>query len=121
MGWSASSSAPAGAVVLVSVIGPYEEARRRARKMVEEHAPFVEVHVATSLEECARRDPKGLYARAFDGEIDHFTGVSDPYEEPANPDLRIDTINESPEASARQVIEKLEALGVIRRAVAFDR
>ena len=68
--------ARAGAAVVVSAISPYEEARRHARALVEAHAPFVEVHVATPLEECARRDPKGLYAKAFSGEIDDFTGVS---------------------------------------------
>ena len=62
IGWVASRLARAGAAVVVRAISPYEEARRRARALVEEHAPFVEVHVATSLEECARRDPKGLYA-----------------------------------------------------------
>ena len=114
VGWVASRLARGGVVVLVSVIGPYEAARNRARAMVEEHARFVEVHVATSLEECARRDPKHLYARAFAGEIDHFTGVSDPYEEPANPDLRLDTAGDSPETSARLVLQRLDDLGAIR-------
>jgi sulfate adenylyltransferase len=81
--------------------------------MVEEHAPFVEVHVATSLEECAHRDPKGLYEKAFAGTIEHFTGVSDPYEEPTDPDLRLDTADERPDASAARVIARLEELGVI--------
>ena len=113
VGWVASRLARAGAVVLVSVIGPYEEARRRARAMVEEHAPFVEVHIATSIEECARRDPKGLYARAYSGEIEHFTGVSDPYEPPAHPDLRLDTAGETPDASAARVLDVLHRLGHI--------
>ena len=82
IGWVASRLARAGAVVIVSAISPYEEMRRHARSLVEQHAPFVEVFVATPLEECARRDPKGLYAAAFAGEIDEFTGVSAPYEEP---------------------------------------
>ena len=84
---------------IVSAISPYEEARRQARALVEEHAPFVEVHVATPLEECARRDPKGLYAKAFAGEIDDFTGVSAPYEEPADPELRLDTSDRDARAS----------------------
>src|SRR5829696_8224770 len=63
IGWVASRLARAGATVVVSAISPYEATRRRARAMVEEHAPFVEVHVATSVEECARRDVKGLYAK----------------------------------------------------------
>jgi adenylyl-sulfate kinase len=113
VGWVASRLARAGVVVLVSVIGPYEDARARARAMVEEQASFVEVHVATSLEECARRDPKRLYARAFAGEIDHFTGVSDPYEEPTSPDLRLDTVGETPEMSVQRVLARLEELRVI--------
>ena len=116
VGWVASRLARGGVVVLVSVIGPYEGARNRARAMVEEHAPFVEVHVATSLEECAHRDPKGLYARAFAGEVEHFTGVSDPYEEPSHPDLRLDTAGDAPETSAERVLACLEELGVIAPA-----
>jgi adenylyl-sulfate kinase len=115
VGWVASRLSRGGVVVLVSVIGPYEDARNRARAMVEEHAPFVEVHVATSLEECAHRDPKGLYARAFAGEIDHFTGVSDPYEEPSAPDLRLDTLGDDPATSVERVLARLEELGVIAR------
>jgi adenylyl-sulfate kinase len=113
VGWVASRLSRAGVVVLVSVIGPYEGARNRARAMIEEHGPFVEVHVATTLAECARRDPKGLYARAFAGEIDHFTGVSDPYEEPLTPDLRLDTLDDSPATSAQRVLARLEEIGLI--------
>jgi adenylyl-sulfate kinase len=117
IGWVASRLARAGCGVLVSAISPYEETRRRARALVEEHAPFVEVHVATSLEECARRDVKGLYEQAFRGEIAEFTGVSDPYEEPASPELRIDTEVHEPDESARIVVEKLEQLGVLPQEV----
>src|SRR4029077_3906735 len=78
IGWVASRLARAGVAGLVAAISPYEEARRRARTLVEEHAPFICVHVATSLEECRRRDSKGLYRRAFAGEVSHFTGVDDP-------------------------------------------
>jgi adenylylsulfate kinase len=107
IGWVASRLARAGATVIVSAISPYESARRRARELVEEHAPFVEVYVATPLEECARRDPKGLYAKAFAGELADFTGVSAPYEEPADPEVRIDTTGVSPEESAHAVLERL--------------
>src|SRR5213592_4577675 len=75
IGWVASRLARAGAAVVVSAISPYEEARQRARRAVEQHGTFVEVHVATSLEECERRDPKGLYEKAHKGEIKGFTGV----------------------------------------------
>jgi adenylyl-sulfate kinase len=117
IGWVASRLARAGAGVLVSAISPYEETRRHARAMVEEHALFVEVHVATPLEECARRDVKGLYEKAFKGEIEHFTGVSDPYEEPTSPELRIDTTRHEPGESARIVLAELERHGVVTQEV----
>jgi adenylyl-sulfate kinase len=107
IGWVASRLARHGATVLVSAISPYAEARGKARAIVEEYAPFVEVHVATSVEECARRDVKGLYEKAFRGEIGEFTGVSDPYEEPDAPEVRLETEGRSPEACARAVLEYL--------------
>ena len=76
------------------------------------------MHIATSVEECARRDVKGLYEKAFAGEIKGFTGVDDPYEEPASPELRIDTEQHDPEASARLVVRKLEELGLVEAQVA---
>jgi adenylylsulfate kinase-like enzyme len=81
--------------------------------MVEEFAPFIEVHVDASVDECARRDVKGLYAKAIAGEIKEFTGVSDPYEAPANPELVIRTEEETPEESAQHVLEKLEEMGLL--------
>src|SRR3954453_20364907 len=91
IGWVASRLARHGATVIVSAISPYAETRAKARALVEEFAPFVEIHVAPSLAECARRDVKGLYARAQNGELPEFTGVSDPYEEPEAPELRLET------------------------------
>ena len=117
IGWVASRLARAGAVVIVSAISPYEETRRKARAMVEEFGPFVEVFVATPLEECARRDPKGLYAAAFAGEIDEFTGVSAPYEEPLTPELRLETTGRTPGESAATVIDRLEELNLISERV----
>jgi adenylyl-sulfate kinase len=118
IGWVASRLARAGAAVVVSAISPYEEARRKARRMAEEHAFFVEVHVATSLAECERRDPKGLYAKAHAGEITEFTGVSDPYEVPSNPELRLETEGRTPEQCAALVLAKLEELGLVPDEVA---
>ena len=118
IGWVASRLTRHGAAVLVSAISPYEETRRRARELVEEFGAFVEVHVATSVDECARRDVKGLYEKAFAGEIKEFTGVSDPYEEPVDPELRVDTEEHDPEESARLVVEKLEELGLVPAEVA---
>jgi adenylyl-sulfate kinase len=107
IGWVASRLARHGATVIVSAISPYAETRNRARALVEEYAPFVEVHVATSVEECARRDVKGLYEKAFKGELPEFTGVSDPYEEPESPELRVETEGRAPEESAREVLAYL--------------
>ena len=113
IGWVSSRLARAGTAVVVSAISPYAEARRHARSLVEQHAPFVEVHVATPLEECARGDPKGLYAAAFAGEIDDFTGVSAPYEEPSEPELRLDTTGQTPTESAAAVLARLGELNLI--------
>jgi adenylyl-sulfate kinase len=110
IGWVASRLTRHGAAVVVSAISPYEEARRKARALVEAEGVFVEIHVATPVEECERRDVKGLYAKARVGEIPEFTGVSDPYEEPASPELRLDTTELAPQESARLVIAKLEEL-----------
>ena len=111
--WVASRLVRAGAVVVVAAISPYREARRKARALVEEHGVFVEVHVATSLEECMSRDTKGLYSRALAGELPNFTGVSDPYEEPERPEIRLDTAALSPDASLTLVLERLEHLGLL--------
>ena len=113
IGWVASRLTRHGAAVIVSAISPYEATRRKARALVEEVGTFVEVYVATPVEECERRDVKGLYEKARAGEIPEFTGVSDPYEEPANPELRIDTTEHEPEESARLVVSKLEELGLL--------
>jgi adenylyl-sulfate kinase len=107
IGWVASRLARHGATVLVSAISPYADTRARARELVEEFAPFVEVHVATAVDECARRDVKGLYAKAFAGELPEFTGVSDPYETPAAPELRVETEGRTPEECARDVLDLL--------------
>ncbi|MGC1488545.1 MAG: adenylyl-sulfate kinase, partial [Albidovulum sp.] len=84
------------------------------REMIEEFGAFIEVHVATSVEECERRDRKGLYKLAREGKIKEFTGISDPYEVPENPELRVETVNVDVDSCAHQVILKLESLGLIR-------
>jgi adenylylsulfate kinase len=113
IGWVASRLTRHGAAVLAAAISPYEEARQKARALVETWGPFVEVHVSTSVEECARRDVNGLYAKAFRGEITGFTGVDDPYEVPTSPELVIDTEEHDADESARLVLEKLEQLGLV--------
>src|ERR671929_860752 len=99
-----------GVAVIVSAISPYKEARDQVRRRI---IDFVEVYVDCPLEVCAERDVKGLYERAFKGDIKQFTGVSDPYEPPAAPDLVLKTNEETPEESARKVIEKLEFFGYL--------
>jgi adenylylsulfate kinase len=118
IGWVASRLTRHGAVVLVSAISPYEEARAKARALVGEFGSFVEVFVHASVAECARRDVKGLYAKAFAGELAEFTGVSDPYEPPGAPELVLRTEEHEPVESAQLVLAKLEELGVIESRVA---
>ena len=121
IGWVASRLTRHGAAVIVSAISPYREARQAAREMVEENGTFVEVFVDASVDECARRDVKGLYEKAFKGEIPNFTGVSDPYEPPLAPEVTILTVGESVEASAARVIEALEQHGFLAPATAAAR
>ena len=106
-----------GAAVIVAAISPYSETRELVREMVDDVGRFVEVYVATSLEECARRDVKGLYAKAFSGEIKEFTGVSDPYEAPDHAEIVVETEGRTPEESAAYVIERLEEIGVLNPAI----
>ena len=98
-----------GVATLVSFISPYISARDNARNEVnEEQANFVEVFVDASVDECARRDVKGLYKKAFAGEIPNFTGVSHPYEAPPNAEIVVKTEFESVEESAKTILEYLE-------------
>jgi adenylyl-sulfate kinase len=100
-----------GVVAITAAISPYREIRDEARGKMGER--FVEVFVKSSVEECARRDVKGLYEKAFKGEIKEFTGVSDPYEPPSAPELTLDTEKETPEESAGKVLAYVdERLGV---------
>ncbi|TIR25679.1 MAG: sulfate adenylyltransferase subunit CysN [Mesorhizobium sp.] len=91
--------ADAGLIVIVSFISPFAAERRMARELMAE-GEFVEVFVDTPFEECARRDPKGLYARALSGEIKNFTGVDSPYEAPENPEIHLKTLGRSPQEMA---------------------
>ena len=118
IGWVASRVTRLGGVALVSAISPYEETRRHARSLVEEWGQFVLIHVSTPVEECARRDTKGLYAKAYAGEIKEFTGVSDPYETPVDPELEITTLDEDPVQSAERIVAYLEQHGLVRTASA---
>jgi sulfate adenylyltransferase len=110
IGWVAAQIAKHGGLAVCAPIAPYAATRADARRLVEEQAgpgSFVLVHVATPLEECEARDRKGLYAKARRGEIAEFTGISDPYEEPTDAELTIDTRSSSVEESARLVLAHL--------------
>ena len=113
IGYVASEITKNGGIAICAPIAPYSATRRAVREDIEQHGAFVEVHVATSLEECERRDRKGLYQLARAGKIKEFTGISDPYEAPESPELRLDTENVDVDACAHQVILKLESLGLI--------
>jgi adenylylsulfate kinase len=110
--WIARLLARNGVIVFCSFVSPYREARRMVREIVEEEVPFLEVYVKCPVEECIRRDPKGLYAKALRGEIEHFTGITDPYEPPENPDLVLDTVEGSVEENTKKLVSLvLERLG----------
>ena len=117
IGWVASRLTRQGGAVICAAISPYVETRATARATVEEFGQFVEVYVKASVEECAKRDVNGLYAKAFAGEIKGFTGVDDPYEEPSDPEVVVDTEEQSPGESARIVVARLEELGLVGREV----
>jgi adenylyl-sulfate kinase len=99
-----------GVAVLCSFISPYRERRAKTRQEI---GTFIEVYVECPLEVCAQRDVKGLYAKAFAGEIENFTGVSDPYEPPESPEIVCHTAEETLEESAGKVLAYLEAHGYI--------
>ena len=113
VGWVASRITRQGGAVITAAISPYEATRRLARDWVEPVGTFVEVYVKASVEACAERDVKGLYAKAFAGEIKEFTGVSDPYEAPHTPEVLVRTEREAPERSAEAVLAALEARGLV--------
>ena len=100
--------------MITAAISPYAEIRDDARETMGER--FIEVFVKASVDTCAERDVKGLYAKAFAGEIKEFTGVSDPYEAPESPEVVCDTENESPEESAEKLLAYLEQRDLIPAA-----
>lgn len=102
-----------GGIAICAPIAPYAATRNAVREEIEQYGAFIEIHVSTSLEECERRDRKGLYQLARAGKIKEFTGISDPYETPIKPDLSLDTEGVDVDACAHQVILKLENLNLI--------
>ncbi|MGB1696208.1 MAG: bifunctional sulfate adenylyltransferase/adenylylsulfate kinase, partial [Paracoccaceae bacterium] len=113
IGYVASEITKNGGIAICAPIAPYASTRRAVREEVEQFGAFAEVHVATSIEECERRDRKGLYKLAREGKIKEFTGISDPYDVPENPELRVETENVDVDHCAHQVLLKLESMGLI--------
>ena len=100
-----------GVIVIACFVSPYRDVRREARELIKD---FVEVYVKCPLEVCIERDPKGLYRRALAGEIKNMTGIDDPYEEPTNPEVVVDTSILSPLECRDIIIDKLRGLGYIK-------
>ena len=113
IGFVASEITKNRGIAICAPIAPYAQTRKEVRQDVEAYGAFIEIHVATSLEECEKRDRKGLYQMARAGKIKEFTGISDPYEIPVCPELRLDTEGVDVDFCASQVILKLEQLGLI--------
>ena len=112
VGEVAKLMAEAGLIVICSFISPFRAERRMVRELTGPTA-FLEVFVDTPLEECMRRDPKGLYEKARAGRLPHFTGLDSPYEVPEAPEIRMTTIGVAPETAAEQILEELRARKII--------
>ncbi len=113
IGYVASEITKNGGVAICAPIAPYEKMRSQVREMIEPLGGFLEIHVSTPLAECEKRDRKGLYALARKGVIKEFTGISDPYEEPVDPEMNINTLDFSPDQATQRIVLKLEAMGLI--------
>ncbi|MCB1583266.1 MAG: bifunctional sulfate adenylyltransferase/adenylylsulfate kinase [Xanthomonadales bacterium] len=113
IGYVASEITKNGGVAICAPIAPYEKMREQVRAMIEPLGGFIEIHVSTPLEECEKRDRKGLYALARKGVIKEFTGISDPYEVPVNPEMDINTLDFTPDQATQRIVLKLEAMGLI--------
>lgn len=116
IGYVASEITKNRGVAICAPIAPYRDIRREVRSKIEEYGAFIEIHVSTSLEECEKRDRKGLYAKARKGIIPEFTGISDPYDVPENPEIQVDTKNVSPVQAAQDIYLYLIREGYIGNA-----
>src|SRR4030095_865969 len=113
IGYVASEITKNGGIAICAPIAPYESVRREVREMTEPFGGFILVHLSTSVDVCETRDRKGLYAKARAGILKEFTGISDPYEEPTDAEVRINTAELSPEESAQEIVLHLEREGFI--------
>ena len=113
IGYVASEITKNGGIAICAPIAPFEGPRIENRNLIQQYGKYFEIYISTSVEECTKRDTKGLYAKALAGELKGFTGINDPYESPENPDLKIDTEHMTPEESVQEVILFLEKKGLI--------
>ena len=113
IGYVASEITKNGGIAICAPIAPFEGPRLENRNLIQQYGKYFEIYISTSVEECTKRDTKGLYAKALAGELKGFTGINDPYESPENPDLKIDTEHMTPEQSVQEVILFLEKKGLI--------
>jgi sulfate adenylyltransferase len=104
-----------GGIAICAQIAPYAGTREKARDMVTRYGSFVEVYVATPLEVCEARDPKGMYAKARAGLMKAFTGIDDPYEQPAHAEIVLDTRNSTPEGCAQTIVDWLIEAGILKK------
>lgn len=120
IGYVASEITKNGGIAICAPIAPYTATRREVRDMIEPLGGFVEVHVATPLAECERRDRKGLYKLAREGKLKQFTGIDDPYEVPEAPEVSLDTLGLSPDQAADAILAKLTEMGLIVQSGAVE-
>lgn len=113
IGYVASEITRNGGIAICAAIAPYAAARRSVRDLIAPLGGFVEIYVATPIEVCEGRDRKGLYAKARAGLIKGFTGIDDPYEDPVDPEMKIDATDLTPDLAARRILIKLEKMGFI--------
>ena len=114
IGYVASEITKNGGIALCAPIAPFKEARNANRNLIKQYGAYIQVHVSTPLSECERRDVKGLYAKARAGELRGFTGIDDPYENPQNCEISIDTTSISPEEAVQEVMLYLEKEGLVK-------
>ena len=115
IGYVASEITKNGGIAVCAPIAPYESDRNYNRKLISKLGGYIEVHVATSLEKCEERDVKGLYKLARKGKLKEFTGISDPYEDPINPELKIDSSGIEPEKLVEKIYNYIEKRGLISK------
>ena len=102
-----------GGIAICAPIAPYEKDREYNRRLISKLGGYIEIHISTSLEKCEERDVKGLYKLAREGKLKEFTGISDPYEDPINPELKIDSSEIEPEKLVEKIYNYIEKRGFI--------